>query len=112
MNITLLVAEICRRLPDLAKDPVNAETVLSGMIAEHCKPQFDFTYAAMMFGRLGFKVSNRTTHKTLRDEFAMAALTGICAATRHDDAPSIEQISGWSYQQADAMLEQRKLSEQ
>lgn len=45
----------------------------------------------------------------LRDQFAMAALTGLLAANRKD-APSVEVIVDWSFYYADAMLKAREES--
>lgn len=45
--------------------------------------------------------------KTLRDEFAMAALTGMCAADENYDVPA-ETLAIWAYEQADAMMQARE----
>lgn len=45
--------------------------------------------------------------KTLRDEFAMAALQGILADSEVKPR-SIDDLSGWCYKVADAMLAARK----
>lgn len=44
--------------------------------------------------------------KTLRDEFAMAALTGIMAVPMHE--PDFQKIVRSSYEIANLMLESRK----
>ncbi len=43
--------------------------------------------------------------KTLRDEFAMAALTGLTACTTFNGSP--EHFANYSYKYADAMLKAR-----
>jgi hypothetical protein len=45
--------------------------------------------------------------KTLRDEFAMAALTGLLASGSTSPADFPHKISTWAYAQADAMLKER-----
>ena len=45
---------------------------------------------------------------TLRDYFAGQALSGLCASTLHDDAPTVKTLADWAYQQADAMIAARK----
>lgn len=47
----------------------------------------------------------QTEQKTLRDEFAMAALTGVLASESRD---SRENFAAACYKMADAMLEARK----
>jgi hypothetical protein len=44
--------------------------------------------------------------RTLRDEFAMAALTGLCADP--DLSPLSERVAEHAYRLADAMMEARK----
>ena len=48
------------------------------------------------------------TEKTLRDELAMAALTGMCAAPVNCYVGNAQQLAEWAYQQADAMLAARQ----
>lgn len=43
----------------------------------------------------------------LRDQFAMAALTGICANPEYS-CDSHARIAEWAYKKADAMLKQRE----
>jgi len=45
------------------------------------------------------------THKTLRDEFAMAALMGSLSSGSNGSA---KEISEWAYEVADAMMEKRQ----
>lgn len=46
---------------------------------------------------------------TLRDQFAMAAMTGIITRTAtYFDSQSFNLFTDYSYQIADAMMEQRK----
>ena len=45
---------------------------------------------------------------TLRDQFAMAALTGISAISQQGNWESKPNIAEWCYQMADAMMEARK----
>lgn len=47
--------------------------------------------------------------KTLRDEFAMAALAGLLACPVSEGRP--EEFAKWSYQYADLMLEARQEKE-
>jgi len=47
--------------------------------------------------------------KTLRDEFAMAAMIGILARSQ-GQAPSPERLAQMSYAAADAMLDERDIS--
>ena len=51
------------------------------------------------------RAANRASAVTLRDRFAMAALTGLCADPNsgHD----VEQMATWCYDIADAMLASR-----
>ena len=51
------------------------------------------------------RAANRASAVTLRDRFAMAALTGLCADPNsgHDE----EQTATWCYDIADAMLASR-----
>lgn len=44
----------------------------------------------------------------LRDQFAMAALTGLCGNDHALNTYVPEQMSEWAYQFADAMLAQRE----
>ena len=48
----------------------------------------------------------REAQPTLRDQFAMAALTGILVHTGWDRKPT-EQLARLAYYQADAMMEAR-----
>jgi len=48
------------------------------------------------------------TGKTLRDEFAMAALTGICSNDHALNNYIPAQCAQWAYQFADAMLASRQ----
>lgn len=45
----------------------------------------------------------------LRDEFAMAALTGLMAFAHTRIDESYDNLALWSYQQADAMLKAREV---
>ena len=54
----------------------------------------------------GVIVKHPTKELTLRDQFAMAALTGLLAALEYD-TPA-DRIAEQSYAAADAMLEARK----
>ncbi len=49
----------------------------------------------------------RGTEKTLRDEFAMAALIGLFSFADNPEV-TFKEITGTSYKIADAMLEARK----
>lgn len=49
---------------------------------------------------------------TLRDQFAMAALTGMCAAPVDCYSGTKAEIARWAYEQADAMLKAREPKEQ
>ena len=49
----------------------------------------------------------RQLHQTLRDQFAMAALTGLMA-NYGNDIGSDEDRARWSYEQADAMMKARE----
>ena len=55
------------------------------------------------------RAANRASAVTLRDRFAMAALTGLCADPNsgHDDRSTVEQMATWCYDIADAMLASR-----
>jgi hypothetical protein len=48
--------------------------------------------------------------KSLRDEFAMAALTGEIANSAHEPLGNIDmpRLAAWAYRIADAMMEARK----
>lgn len=49
---------------------------------------------------------NLKAGKNMRDEFAMAALTGLLADSETDEDPAILCDAAWNY--ADLMMEQRK----
>ena len=60
------------------------------------------------------KVKNTTTKisepiKTLRDEFAMATLTGLCSSLVFVERPE-KVLAELAYEQADAMMAQRLVS--
>ena len=50
------------------------------------------------------RAANRASAVTLRDRFAMAALTGLCA---DPNSGHVEQMATWCYDIADAMLAAR-----
>ena len=50
------------------------------------------------------RAANRASAVTLRDRFAMAALTGLCA---DPNSSNEEQMATWCYDIADAMLASR-----
>ena len=52
---------------------------------------------------MSYPTSVNITEKTLRDEFAMAALTGLISAPEY----LILECAGLAYKYADAMLEER-----
>jgi len=49
-----------------------------------------------------------TSQMSLRDYFAAAALTGMNAAIGSIKDPTDGRLAKWAYDQADAMLEERK----
>jgi len=53
----------------------------------------------------GFPIPDAAPVKTLRDEFALAALTGVIAGSHHE---TWNNAAVRAYQLADAMLEARK----
>lgn len=56
--------------------------------------------------KLSDSICYPTETVTLRDRFAMAALTGIIPA-RERSTPSRKQLASWAYEIADAMLAER-----
>lgn len=90
MNATILAAEIVTAVHQSPDSPTNLAELVEGMLS---REQFADT-------------------KTLRDEFAMAAASGLlaCPLVRNvtdtlDDAPAAIAIE--AYQYADAMLAER-----
>ncbi|MGN6537670.1 MAG: Arc family DNA-binding protein [Mesorhizobium sp.] len=82
------------RIPDALKTEVEAA-------AERNRRSMTAEIVARLAASFG-------TAETLRDRFAIAALTGLCG---NDDALHRyipEKIAEWAYQYADAMLAQRE----
>ncbi len=118
MSKSTLAAEIVRRLPDLIKDsPSNAETVIRGMLDEleldiykgPCPepPAIESEKSAYQ------QMYDDTNPRTLRDEFAAAALNGLLSNHNSVDfkwgESDIKAIyAKTSYEYAAAMMEARK----
>lgn len=93
MNSHLLAAEIVRRLPALAADNAqNAATVIENLIAEAESKDI-------------LKAGLATVQETLRDRFAMAALTGIISGSEREEYGSFTDSA---YKYADCMMAARK----
>lgn len=101
MNPHLLAAEIVLRLPALAADNAqNAATVIESLIAVAESKDI-------------LKVSLATAQRTLRDEFAMAAMPAVISTIGPQDSHKseseiLEQIARESYAVADCMMAARK----
>ena len=76
-----------------------------------CGKSYDLGYAHGKLGMVSYTGEHPPTVpvETLRDRFAMAALTGLCAdpSSGHDDRSTVEQTATWCYDIADAMLAAR-----
>lgn len=57
---------------------------------------------------LAFELGRAVRTATLRDQFAMAALTGMLAATRETEYVSWDTMASAAYRAADAMLAARE----
>jgi len=55
-------------------------------------------------------MTNEQTEKTLRDEFAMAALQGLLATLQPHSVMRFDEETAAAYRFADAMMEARKQS--